>query len=184
MLLSSLVKTIFKAFFAAAPYRLISGFYTDIAENMTVFCESGCQVQGRVIVIRIHTGIAIQSLCQDHDRNRQVFQPFFVFGSEQGSDQNDAVHILVMEGIQVAQLLLDIIVGAGQQALVARLSDAPGDASDHFSNRVRIDLWNNNANKVGFPAAERLGRVRWVVSGFPDDLSDSFALLRTDIALV
>ena len=69
MLLSSLVKTIFKAFFAAAPYRLISGFCIDIAENMTGFCESGCQVQGRVVVIGIHTGIAIQSLCQDHDRN-------------------------------------------------------------------------------------------------------------------
>ena len=89
-----------------------------------------------------------------------------------------------MEGIQVAQLLLDIIVGAGQQALVARLTDAPGDAGDHFSNRIRIDLWNNNANKVGFPAAERLGRVGRVVSGFPDDLSDPFTLLRTDIALV
>ena len=89
-----------------------------------------------------------------------------------------------MEGIQVAKLLLDIIVGAGQQALVARLTDAPGDAGDHFSNRIGIDLWNNNANKVGFPAAERLGRVRWVVSGFSDDLSDPFTLLRADIALV
>ena len=69
MLLSSLVKTIFKAFFAAVPYRLISGFCIDIAENMTGFCESGCQVQGRVVVIRIHTGIAIQPLRQDHDRN-------------------------------------------------------------------------------------------------------------------
>ena len=62
-------KTIFKASLAAAPHRLIPGFCTDIAEDVTVFCESGCQVQGRVIVIRIHTGIAIQSLGQDHDRN-------------------------------------------------------------------------------------------------------------------
>ena len=69
MFLSSLAKTIIEAFFAVAPHRLISGFCTDIAENMTVFCESECQVHGCVVVIRIHTGIAIQSLCQDHERN-------------------------------------------------------------------------------------------------------------------
>ena len=86
-----------------------------------------------------------------------------------------------MEGVEVAQLLLDIIVGAGQQALVARLTDAPGDAGDHFSNRIGIDLWNNNADKVGFPAAERLGRVGWVADvnmTIDNSINDSVSTFR------
>jgi len=54
-----------------------------------------------------------------------------VLRCQHGGNENDAIHIILAEGLEIGQLLIGIIFRIGKQKLVARFIELTADTGDN-----------------------------------------------------
>ena len=99
-------------------------------------------------------------------------------------DEHDAVHGMSLEEFEVLELALGVVIGVGQEHLVAaftqHLADTGGDAADGLG----VDLGHDDADDERGTGAQRSGLRGGRVPGALDRLANPLALVIRQVAAV
>ena len=79
----------------------------------------GCGGPGSPGIVMIDRAAARKILAQHHHRHVEMFQHSLVLRCVDRCNEDDAVHGVLTQGVQCAQLLFDVVGGVDEQQLIA-----------------------------------------------------------------
>ena len=144
----------------------------------------GERPQGTVFVL-VDARAPLELLAEDHQRNRQGRYRRIVRGRKDGRHQDDAIHLAALgEEPQEGDLARGVVIGIGEQRLIADLVQDARDARDHAAHRRGVDLGDDDAHQTRFARAQGLCLPRRHIAGLLDHPRDGSALLLRHVAVV
>ena len=156
----------FKTGPALLPGGSIQQRHADIAGNAAALCQHmGCDGPGSPGIVMIDRAAARKILAQHHHRHVEMFQHSLVLRCVDRCNEDDAVHGVLTQGVQCAQLLFDVVGGVDEQQLIAGFFQHAADAFHHAGAAVAGKLGQNDADLPGAAGAQHLRLRTGVVAG-------------------
>lgn len=135
-------------------------------------------------VVVVHAVETAGALPHEHHGHLGLTQEGTVARREDRGDEHDAVRGMSLEEFEVLELALGVVIGVGQEHLVAaftqHLADTGGDAADGLG----VDLGHDDADDERRTGAQRSGLRGGRVPGALDRLANPLALVIRQVAAV